>query len=102
MSSKMPSTTMMTPPSSMPRSWGVSSSKSSTLSRKPKKMASPPMPGDGVVVHPAVVLGHVHRAHPEGQERTTGVGPGTTRAASQGGRHQPIDGISMVIGISYP
>ncbi len=58
---------MITAPSSMPRSWVVICTKTRTLRRKPRKMARPPMPGDGVVVHPAAVLGHVHRTHPERQ-----------------------------------
>ena len=32
-----------------------------------EKDGQPPHAGDGVVVHPAAVLGDVHRPHPEGQ-----------------------------------
>ena len=46
-SSIAPVATMMIAPSRMPRTSVVMSAKSSTLSRNPKKMASPPIRGIG-------------------------------------------------------
>ena len=89
---------MITAPSSMPRYCLDRGRKTSTLSRKPKKMARPPMRGMGWLCIRRPSLGTSTAPTRKARERTTGVEiRATTAAASRAAAAVPTTESSMVM-----
>ena len=91
---------MMTAPSSIPRIWAFKSKKSRTLSRKPRKMASPPMRGMGWSCMRRPSLGTSTALTRMARFFTTGVATrATTRATTRAAATMPMRGRSRFLGM---
>ena len=100
-SSIAPTTTMSMAPRRMPRTWGVIFANSSTESRKPMKMASPPMRGIGCLWMCLLLSGMSIAPTFVAKERTTGVAANDITKATARARIISFQTSKLKIAIFY-